>query len=219
MKTYSIIENFERAKDVAFVSKDNPVIGVLTEEQLKEVLDRYGIRQKQLSEYAAEDVVNIGKFEMVVLEQREGETYLILKDLYGEESEFGKNNNYDGSLVDKKCQEFAQELAERVGWDNIILHRVDLTSDDGLKDYGTVERRTSLITADMYRKYVDILDKFKLDRWWWLATPWSTKRHANDSWVKCVAPSGSIYGGSYGIVRGVRPFFFFNSSIFESCGE
>ena len=216
MKTYSIIENFERGKDAAFVSKDNPVVGVLTEEQLKDVLDRYGIRQKQLSEYAAEDVVNIGKFEMVVLEQREGETYLILKDLYGEESEFGENNNYDGSLVDKKCQEFAQELAERVGWDNITLHQVDLTSDDGLKDYGTVERRASLITADMYRKYVDILDEFKLDRWWWLATPWSTKRHANDSWVKCVAPSGRVNLDGYYCVRGVRPFCILKSNIFVS---
>ena len=216
MKTYSIIENVERAKDVAFVSKDNPVVGVLTEEQLKEVLDRYGIRQKQLSEYVAEDVVNIGKFEMVVLEQREGETYLILKDLYGEESEFGENNNYDDSYVDKKCQEFAQELAERVGWDNIILHRVDLTSDDGLKDYGTVERRASLITADMYRKYVGILDKFELDSWWWLATPWSTKRHDNDAWVKCVAPSGGIYLGDCGSDGGVRPFCILKSNIFVS---
>ena len=216
MKTYSIIENFERAKDVAFVSKDNQVVGVLTEEQLKEVLDRYGIRQKQLSEYAAECVVNIGKFEMVVLEQREEETYLILKDLYGEESEFGKNNNYDGSLVDKKCQEFAKALADIVGEDNLVLHEVDLTSDDGLKDYGTVERRASLITADMYRKYVDIFDKFKLDRWWWLATPWSTKRHANDSWVKCVSPSGYVYFGNYISVDGVRPFCILKSNIFVS---
>ena len=151
-----------------------------------------------------------------MLEQHGTETSLILKALYGEESAFGENNNYDGSLVDKKCQEFAQELAERVGWDKIILHQVDLTSDDGLKDYGTVERRASLITTDMYRKYVDILDKVKLDCWWWLATPWSTKRHTNDSWVKCVAPSGGIYIDYVNGDCGVRPFCILKSSIFVS---
>lgn len=80
-----------------------------------------------------------------------------------------------------------------------------------------MERRASLITADMYRKYVGILDKFKLDSWWWLATPWSTKRHDNDAWVKCVAPSGCIFRSDcYFNVRGVRPFCILKSNIFVS---
>ena len=199
-----------------YISINNQKIA-LTEEQVKKIVEACGVQCKQLADFKAGDTVKIGDFEMVVLEQRESETYLILKDLYGEESEFGKNNNYDGSFVDKKCQEFAKALADIVGEDNLVLHEVDLTSDDGLKDYGTVERRASLITADMYRKYVDILDKFKLDCWWWLATPWSTKRHANDYWVKCVAPSGHVVGDFYYHDVGVRPFCIFKSSIFVSC--
>lgn len=198
-----------------YISINNQKIG-LTEEQVKKIVEACGVQCKQLADFKAGDTVKIGDFEMVVLEQHGTENALILKDLYGEESEFGENNNYDDSYVDKKCQEFAQELAERVGWDNIILHRVDLTSDDGLKDYGTVERRASLITADMYRKYVGILDKFKLDSWWWLATPWSTKRHDNDAWVKCVAPSGNVSYDFFINVCGVRPFCILKSNIFVS---
>lgn len=189
----------------------------LSEEQIKQILDAYNIQQKKLSEYTPGDVVNMGKFEMVVLEQFGCETALILKDFYDEDAEFGEeNNNYNGSYVDEKCQQFAQELAERVGWDNIVLHTVDLTSDDGLKDYGTIERRASLLTADLYRRYVEILDKFKIDKWWWLATPWSTERHENDSWVKCVSPSGSIGDGYDNGGNGVRPRCILKSDIFVS---
>ncbi len=190
----------------------------LAQEQIQKLVEALGIQiqKKTLAEFKPGDTVKIGSHEMVVLEQFGQETALILKNLWVEESEFGENNNYNGSYVDKKCQEFSQELAERIGWDNIILHEVDLTSDDGLKDYGTVERRASLITADMYRKYVDILDTVNPKKYWWLATPHSTKRHENDSWVKCVAPSGIIYDGNCNGGIGVRPFCILKSSIFVS---
>ena len=188
----------------------------LTDEQVKQIMGAYNQR-KQLSEYAAGDTAKIGGFEMVVLEQGDGQTALILKGMYGEDSEFGeKNNNYDGSYVDKKCQQFAQELAEIVGGENIVLHKVDLTSDDGLKDYGEVERRASLITADMYRKFVEILDTVNPEAWWWLATAHSTKRHENDAWAKCVSPSGCVLSNNFYGGRGVRPFCILKSDIFVS---
>jgi hypothetical protein len=190
----------------------------LTEEQVKKIIEAYGTQTaKPLAEYVAGDTVKIGNFEMVVLEQLDGQTALILKGMYGEETEFGeKNNAYDGSYVDQKCEAFAKGLEEIVGLDNIVQHKVDLTSDDGLKDYGVIERRASLITTDMYRKFVEILDTVNPKCWWWLATPHSTKRHGNDTWAKCVSPSGSIYRGSYFNGRGVRPFCILKSSIFDS---
>ena len=189
----------------------------LTKDQAKQIAEAYGIQQKQLSDCAVGRTVKIGNFEMVVLDQQEGQTALILKGMYGEDTEFGKkNNNYDGSYVDKKCQQFAQELAEIVGGENIVLHKVDLTSDDGLKDYGEVERRASLITADMYRKFVEILDTVNPEAWWWLATAHSTRRHENDAWVKCVSSSGYINGDCYYNDGGVRPFCILKSTIFVS---
>ena len=189
----------------------------LTEEQVKQISDAYCVQQKKLSDCAVGSTVKIGPIEMVVLDQQEGQTALIFKGMYGENSMFGEeNNDYGGSYVDEKCQEFAQELSEIVGWDNIMLHAVDLTSDDGLDDYGVVERRASLITADMYRKFVKILDTCNPKRWWWLATPHSTKRHENDAWAKCVSPAGLICNGYYNGVGGVRPFCILKSTIFVS---
>lgn len=172
---------------------------------------------KKLAEYAAGEVVTIGGHEMVILEQSGDTTALIRKDLIPTKEKFGSRNNYDGSYVDAVCNKFAEEIASVVGEGNLVLHTVDLTSDDGLKDYGKVKRRASLLTAELYRRYVDILDNFKPDSWWWLATPFSTKRHDNNHWVKCVSPSGVIINDRYGLYgRGVRPFCILKSDIFVS---
>lgn len=213
MEVYRIIVEPGLLKEL---TKENPTI-TLTIEQMEKMHSTIGPLREPLSKYAVGDVVNVGGFEMVVLEQHGEETALILKNLYVEESEFGENNNYDGSYVDEQCRKFALELAAIVGEENVVEHEVDLTSNDGLKCYGTVSRRASLLTADLYRKYVDVLDKFRLDKWWWLATPWSTKRHDHEVCVLCVAPSGDIYYGNCSRDSGVRPFCVLKSSIFVSC--
>lgn len=188
----------------------------LTEEQVKLILEANNAGKTQLAEVPVGEVVKIGGYELLILEQMGESTALICKDLMSEDTEFGENNNYDGSYVDDICGSFAEALEAEVGEDNILSHVVDLTSDDGLKDYGKIERHVSLITADQYRRYVEILDKFKLDRWWWLATPHSTKKHGNNSWVKCVSPSGFINFSHYYCVNGVRPFCILKSTIFVS---
>ena len=189
----------------------------LPEDLAQQLIQEHGVPQKTFADAVAGDTVKIGNFEMVVLEQLDGQTAMILKGMYGEDTEFGEDNNaYDGSYVDQKCQAFAAELAKIIGRDSVVLHKVDLTSDDGLKDYGVIERRASLITADMYRKFVDILDTVNPKRWWWLATPHSTKRHENDAWAKCVSPSGYIRNHGYYRGNGVRPFCILKSNIFVS---
>lgn len=190
----------------------------LTEEQIQKLSEALGIQiqRKNLAECNVGEIVKIGGFEMVVLEQHGGETVLILKGTYGEETTFGENNRYDGSNVDKRCQKFAEKLAESIGEENIVPHTVDLTSNDGLKCYGTVVRKVSSLTADLYRKFIDILDAVKLDEWWWLATPWSTPRHDHEVCVLCVAPSGFIGNDLCNYVIGVRPFCILKSTIFVS---
>ena len=160
----------------------------------------------------------VGNHEMVVLEHFvDGGTAAIRRELLRESMQFGSSNNYDGSDVDKVCCKFAEELAALVGEENLLEHEVDLTSDDGLKDYGVVKRKASLLTCDRYRRWVETLDLHKIDSWQWLATPYTTPSHENDRWGKCVAPSGLIgldvcdYDD-----YGVRPFCIFKSSIFGS---
>ena len=130
---------------------------------------------------------------------------------------FGENNNYEGSDADMVCNDFAVEIGKIVGEDNMVLHEVDLTADDGLKDYGTIKRYASLRTAQMQRQYVYLLDKYLPEEWEWLATAYSTPTHDDDSWVKCVSPSGSIDNSVCNCGNdGVRPFCILKSHIFVS---
>ena len=188
----------------------------LTEEQAEQIRASFREKSVQLSEVAAGQTVKIGNHEMIVLDHIGGGTLLLRKESL-DEMTFGENNNYDGSEVDTVCNEFAEEIAAIVGEDNILLHEVDLTSDDGLKDYGVIQRKASLRTAQMQRKYVEILDKYRLDCWEWLATAFSTPTHGYETAVKCVSPSGFISNNFYNYDGGgVRPFCILKSDIFVS---
>lgn len=188
----------------------------LTEEQAEQIRASFREKSVQLSEVAAGQTVKIGSHEMIVLDHVGAATLLLRKESLGDMA-FGENNNYDGSEVDAVCNEFAEEIAAIVGEDNILLHEVDLTADDGLKDYGVIQRKASLRTAQMQREYVEILDKYRLDCWEWLATAFSTPTHGHETAVKCVSPSGCIGNRDYDCNDyGVRPFCILKSDIFVS---
>ncbi len=188
----------------------------LTDEQVREIQQSFGIEQIRLSDIPVGETFKVGKYEFIVLEHAKDTTAVILKDLLYENKKFGKDNNYKNSDVDVLCNDFANEISEIIGKDNLIEHTVDLTSDDGLKDYGKIKRIMSLLTTDLYRRYVEILDKYNVNKWWWLATAFSIPKHDPDNWVKCVSPSGYINNNFYDNYIGVRPFCILNSNIFVS---
>lgn len=137
-------------------------------------------------------------------------------------SRFGDNNDLRSSDVLKKLEtEWLPKIVAAIGAENLCTIKTDLTSLDGLKPYGILESLVSLPTLDFYRTNVEIFDKYKMDEYFWLATPESARPHDAPNWVLCVAPAGSIYIGYCGDGggRGVRPFLVFKSSIFESSEE
>ena len=189
----------------------------LTNEQVCEM-------QKSLKNIRIErdgDIVRLtdseGTLEFIVLEEVADEIHLLLKDTCGDDVTFGDTNDFRGSNVEKILDAFTERVANIVGEKNILLHDVDLTALDGLKDYGSVTKKASLLTHGRAVKYVDMLEKYKLDKWWWLATPWSTPTHDYKTGVVCVSPVGGVNDdcGSYYNV-GVRPFCILNSNIFVS---
>ena len=188
----------------------------LSDAQVAEMQKSLGIGQVKLRDIPVGEPFKVGNYEFVVLEHSKETTAVIMKDLLHSEKQFGKNNNFENSNVIKLCEAFGKEIEGIIGEDNLVEHTVDLTSDDGLKDYGKIRRKMSLLTANLYRRYVEILDKHKLDAWWWLATAHSAPAHGSSSWVKCVSPVGFIYDINYYFNFGVRPFCILNSNIFVS---
>ncbi len=193
-----------------------------TEEQVKQLQAVLSAGSKKLSDIEAGATFKIGEHEFFVLEHcykcgvRSG-TMVLYKGLLEDDLAFGESNNFadDQCVVRRRLEKFAKELETLVG-NNLITHTVDLTSDDGLDDYGVTAAFVSLLTTDQYRRYVNIIDKYKTKKWWWLATPFSTPTHEDSECVKCVSPRGFINFGYFSISRGVRPFCIFDSDIFVS---
>lgn len=89
---------------------------------------------------------------------------------------------------------------------------VDLTADDGLKQYGTDSARIGLITCDEYRALRENIPPLP-NEWWWTATPDSPI----NNFVRIVSTDGALDGrnacnGNYG----VRPLCVLQSEILKS---
>lgn len=128
---------------------------------------------------------------------------------------YGSNSNYINSLVRDFCNgEFYEELADAVGRENIVPHKVNLMCDDGTNKGMYCEDNVSILTADNYRRYREYITAE--DKSSWLATGVSTIcKNATDN-VCIVGTSGIIGNIPFRYNSGVRPFCILNSSVIIS---
>lgn len=162
------------------------------------------------------ETFTIGGMEFIKFPGKDGQTPVMMKEI-AFNSRFGDDNDLRTSTVLKRMQEeILPRIIETIGEENLCTIQTDLTTLDGLKPYGVMESKISLVTLDFYRANVEIFDKYKPDDWWWLATPESAQPHDKPWWTLCVSPSGFIYDFNCSSDDGVRPFCIFDSSIFES---
>jgi hypothetical protein len=158
----------------------------------------------------------IAGIEFIKFPSKSGETPIVAKDILFY-SAFGKNNHLRESDVLRKLEtNILPKIIEAIGEENLCTVKTDLTSLDGLKPYGVMESLISLPTFDFYRENVEIFDKYKVDRWWWLATPESARPHYDPDWILCVSPSGFVNGRYCNRGNGARPILILKSTIFES---
>ena len=162
----------------------------------------------------------VGDIEFIKFPDQGCMTPVLAKDI-AFVSDFGGNNNLaESKVLARMQQEFLPNVVKAVGEENICMFKTDLTTWDGLKIYGELESKISLPTMDFYRQHVDIFDQYKVNRWFWLATADSAKPHDDPWYVLCVSPSGGLnFVDCSDGYRGVRPFLYFDSSIFGPCEQ
>ena len=159
----------------------------------------------------------IGDMEFIRFADTPNGTPVVMKDI-AFRSRFGNDNDFSISgILQKLKEEYLPRIIEAVGEENVNEFETDLTTLDGLKNYGTLTSRISLPTFDFYRANVAVFDQHNPGSWWWLATADSAKPHYDPIWVTCVSPAGGVdivdcNNDNYG----VRPFCILKSSIFES---
>lgn len=193
----------------------------MKEMTLKEIQKLLGYEVKIVAEKPAEvgGTVDVADIEWIVLDKdEEGNLLCLARDFVYKNTQFDSDsNNYANSNIRKKLNDdLLKKITKKIGKDALFDIEIDLTSDDGLDDYGKVTDKVGLLTADMYRKYNRIIENYKVDDWWWLATPYSTPHRGYSSYVRCVYRDGTLNNDDCSLNNGVRPFCIFSSSIFKS---
>jgi len=167
---------------------------------------------------APKSVINYGGLDCIVLDVEQDKVLVLAKDSIGDMPfDEGNSNNFPkGTLCKYLNNEFTKKLRTN-GADTsaLVPTTIDLTSDDGLKDYGETTQKVFLLTCDMYRKYRSVIPN--LDGWWWLATAYSTESNGYADLARYVDSDGGLYlSNAYYGSGGVRPAFYLKSSILES---
>lgn len=187
----------------------------LTAEQVEEIKSSFGFDKTALSDVVPGETFKVGDLEFIVLEHHEETTSVILKEFWKTAQFDSSCNDYSKSKIREDLNtELYKDLCDSVGKDNIVKHTIDLTADDGRTDYKECEDNIILLTCNMYRKYVYILENHNPEKWWWLATPYSTESNGYTTSVRCVFNLGTLNYYVCNSNCGVRPFLIFNPSIF-----
>ena len=167
---------------------------------------------------APSSVINYGGLDCIVLDVEQDRILVLAKESIGNMPfDEGNSNNFPkGTLCKYLNGEFIKKLkANGADTSALIPTTIDLTSDDGLKDYGKTTQKIFLLTCDMYRKYRSVIPN--LDDWWWLATAYSTESNGYAYYARIVYSDGSLGNDTaYNGNNGVRPAFYLKSSILES---
>ncbi len=198
----------------------NGKVTELTEEQVKSIMDGLSGTVKKgnrrLSCIKAGNTFKIGEHEFIVLKQSGDTTAVLSKDLIGKDVVFGDTPDFAKSNIKKELDKFAIKIDGIIGADALVVHMVDQTTLDGMCHYGVAKAKMSLMTIDHVRKYADVLDKHKVDKYYWLVTPWSTPDRRYETSMCVVAPSGCVRDRNSNDNIGVRPFCVLKSDIFVS---
>ena len=196
------------------INRDDIInINTTDTELIVELKDNADKSQILLKDISVGETFKIGGEEWIVLEHFKDTTICLRKELLLVKFKFdATTNNFSKSYINHFLNVHYKEKLQRLVGNNLCEHIVDLTADDGLKDYGTCKSLyVSLLTCEQYRKYTDIMLKYNPKQWWWLATAHSTPTRVHRALVRCVDCGGALCNDCCGSYSGVRPVIILNN--------
>lgn len=154
----------------------------------------------------------------IKLEETDGRALCLSKDI-AEKRAFdeGNRNNFAVSSSKEYLNgPYLDNLIDDVAGPNAFLQsELDLTTDDGLKDYGTCTVTIFLLTVDQYRRNRDVIPN--ADDWWWLSTAFSTESNGYESLARRVSTDGALDRNSACLgLHGLRPACYLDSDLLIS---
>ncbi len=149
--------------------------------------------------------------EFVALGEEQGGLLAVVAERLEERMAFDENNKNDwrsSTLREYLNSEYINNFDKA----DLLSFVSDLTSDDGMTDYGTSEDFIALLSDNLYRKYRKFMPQY--DTWVWTITPWSC-HPGYASIERLVNTSGALSNNTASLAIGVAPACIFNLSIFE----
>ena len=151
----------------------------------------------------------------ILLENDDGRALCLSKDII-ETRAFDEGNCNNFAVASSKEYlngAYLDNLLEDVNGPNAFLTtELDLTTDDGLKDYGTCNVTIFSLTVDQYRRNRDVIPN--ADGWWWLSTAYSTASNGYEHSARLVGYDGALGGGlAFDGYYGLRPACYLDSDL------
>ena len=129
------------------------------------------------------------------------------------------HNNFIGSNVKRVVDEWLHR--HKILSEAALALPIDLTSMDGMTDYGMPNVYGRILTVDEYRKYRRFIPL--TDKPFWTATPWCTRSSFsssdNGAWLVSAGGGVDLYDGAYYADFCARPALALKSSLLVSVEE
>ena len=159
----------------------------------------------------------------VKLDESAGAAFVVAEDVMlenipfeHEDAEREDHNNYTGSNLEYGILTMLAGKHREI-YDAVVERPIDLTTMDGMTDYGMPTVTVRALTIDEYRKYRKFIPL--ASKPYWLATGWTTKSspYSDASSAYCVYTGGTLYsnGVCYAYFA-ARPALYLKSSILVS---
>ena len=133
-----------------------------------------------------------------------------------EDAEREDHNNFKGSNLELSIVELLTAKHQKIQ-DAVVERPIDLTTMDGMTDYGMPVVTARVLTIDEYRKYRRFIPLASEP--YWLATGWTTKSspYSRAGSAYCVNTGGTLYSILvYRAYFAARPALYLKSSILVS---
>lgn len=175
--------------------------------------------KKSLKTAARGTIFTYAGEKWVVLEHEAGGRTLCLRLDLIPDKPFDENNRNNFAISSSKewmNGPYLDNLIDAVkGPHAFLTTELDLTADDGLKDYGTCTVTIFSLTVDQYRRNRDVIPN--ADDWWWLSTAYSTASNGYEHSARRVGVDGAL-GRNYACLGsyGLRPACYLDSDLLIS---
>ena len=133
-----------------------------------------------------------------------------------EDAEREDHNNFKGSNLELSIVELLTAKHQKIQ-DAVVERPIDLTTMDGMTDYGMPVVTARVLTIDEYRKYRRFIPLASEP--YWLATGWTTKSspYSNTDYAYYVGSDGALNYNHGGLANfAARPALYLKSSILVS---